>query len=192
MRLRPASTEFGDDCLLCFDAGKTPLHMKVFLAGIIRSPHWNPFWKAAPNGYIDVTQSPINPCAWHSPVAVYPRANFHMHVGGSTLQVWTAFDVMAFLGEADEACVYWLTNKWVGQFPMGFQDGSASISIPGTASGGGGNPPLNISAIINSITPMIGDDPRISCHPVEDGKVVIGYSDIIGNTSIKILFDTTP
>lgn len=57
--------ERGDDCLACFEAGKTPKFMYAMFGGIGKGPAWMPMFPVGPAVTFKLTQSVDFPCCWY-------------------------------------------------------------------------------------------------------------------------------
>lgn len=191
MGIQPATTIYGDDCLLCFAADRTPLTLKVCISGIERTDFWNPFWGYAPNGYHDMLQDNGEPCRWWKDPYVIPRGWYMHHVGHSHLHWQSSTNEAAFISVSPGPCAVYFENDNLNAPGNGFWKGSAVIVVAGTAVGGNDNPPVNLAKIITDVTPMIDPDPRMECFAMPGGMIAVRYAGKRDATNIMIKFDTT-
>lgn len=191
MGLMPEPTPIGADCLLCFDAGKTPSSVKCFFGGIERGQNWQVLDGLPPNGYWILFNSPEFPCIWTNTQPAWPIVTFILQDGVSTLGCKPRRFRTAFSGRIFKNCQYHFTNLLQGWPGNAFYGGDGSIAVAGTSSGGGGTPPINLAKIITDITPMIDPNPRMECFPMDSIHTNIRYAGKRDATNIMIKVDTT-
>lgn len=120
----PPPPGFGDDCLICWAAGKTPDTVYMFLAEIEKCVWPVPPPISPPNGMWELPQ--ILPCAWQSGGNGL-ALTYSVHVGFTSVQVrfneWLWFN-----GRVEFACAtaFSNTNICLPNFIIG-EHGSAKV-----------------------------------------------------------------
>lgn len=181
----------GCECPLCFAYKNTPKYMKCCISGVQCGSLFESGMPSPPNGYFDLsTISPLY-CQWTivnpGPYAIV----FKLFDTYSRLSVWGAPPGKMFEAQRDEKCVFTFDNMYTSPGGRYYYGGHAAIAISGELSGGGGNPPLNLSNVINKVTPMIDPDPRMECFPMSSPLVAIRYAGKRDATNVVIKFDPT-
>ncbi len=60
----PPEIEYGNDCLACWAAGKTPRYLYMSLTEIVTGPLWLPWMDPPPNGVWQLEQVHLQACNW--------------------------------------------------------------------------------------------------------------------------------
>lgn len=179
MGIIPVPISPGWPCLRCFAAGETPNLLKVFFAGIRTGDMWFPGLPPAPNGYHDFIQDFHNHCLWG---ADDPDEIGSLHwaaTGSSVILTLLASDV-AFGGESLTLCKRYFTNKLVVPAGHTYYGGYCYVSTP-----------ADMQAMIETVTPIVGPDPRMELFPMADGEIVVKFCNTRDGTNIKIKIDTS-
>lgn len=117
---------YGDDCLACYDADKTPLRLWASVTGILPGELEPPNGWHCPNGMYLLTQHPVGPCAWHC--NSWPEVcSLILNTPWATFGLQDKFGQQAFYKQYFEACVWNYDNAidiWDDNFYYG---GSVSV-----------------------------------------------------------------
>lgn len=181
MGIIPKPPEYGDDCMACFDPGKTPLYLKCFFSGIKTGELWLPVLPPPPNGYWDLEQHIDHPCIWIQSGPPPPTIGYR--VGGPTNHISFVFQpgVTAFRSILAPGCQKHFTNDFAIWGGAVYYGGYCYIETSNA-----------IQKQIEAVTPMIDPDPRMECFPMADEHIVIRYAGKRDATNISIKIDTNP
>lgn len=180
MGIMPDETEFGDDCLACWPAGKTPRYVKLFLAGIQRGDDWVPANGQPPNGYWDLEQSDVDPCNFFNMHEGFPAIAWRPSAFLEQLNVVAEGPASAFWARLQPGCRRWYFPLAQGPEHTHFWGGTAFFSTPQI-----------LSDVIESVTPLFDPDPRMECFPMEDEKVAVRYAGKRDATNVMIKLDVS-
>lgn len=177
MGIIPTPTTPGNNCVVCWPPGETPIYLKVFFSGIKKGDNWHGGLPQPPNGYYDYTQIVADPCIYAIPVDVFfGQLRFRAVDTSLGLLVVPGFPCFAHISPL--ICPRYLTTDLV--FPAGnwYYGGQAFISTP-----------AEMQALIEMAMPVVGPDPRMELFPMEDDKIVIRFANKHENTNMKIKFN---
>lgn len=178
MSYPPSDAEFGNDCNLCFPAGKTPQWFLVAMNGVKRGDLWAPHHGQPPNGVHVITQQAINPCWWY---AVHPPTGFlsyTLHAAFSRFVFEAVAGVECFRREMALPCKKHFQNWFTVPAGNRFWGGSVYVT-----------PIWELQDYWEGVTPIVDPDPQLMVFSRDDGKIVIQYTDQWGDTNCSMLVD---
>lgn len=178
MGIIPVPDSYGNDCTICFPAGKTPDLLKVFYSGIEFGDDWVPADGMPPNGYYDHIQIPASPCSFSNP-APHPTGWVIFGPAGTDCTSESSGGAGAFWGVSFDRCTRYFFNRYRRPLDNEFWGGYAFICTP-----------LELETWLNLVTPTTGPDPRLECYPMANGEIVLKFCNIQDGTNIKIKLDT--
>lgn len=185
-RTDPGYELFGDDCLTCFDANKTPQLLFVEFAGIDWQVPPDPGWDdPLPNAMV-LEQDTVTPCLWKggAPGDIY--CTYQTNLGPGS-RLYLAFNIYSFFGHTQAAnCVYEFTNQYAITPPLILgENGTARIWT---------RPGVDLPSL-KHIMELINMEPeRKNWHdgfPIDAQFSVSRYVREQDATNIKIKFDHT-
>lgn len=177
--------EYGDDCLLGFDPGKTPKYLYVRFSLVVKCPDVgpNPFEMPPNDRVFKLTQHVTNPCDWvylTTPWRVFftvvpePVRNWLL-LADTPLGRWYFFDSVD--GVPDEGHVF---HNWATVCDPGVPsiEGIAIVTWTKQA-----------TDILESINMEKAQDLFMEMRPLDDGKLVYKFCRLKDATNIAILFE---
>ncbi|GAH25418.1 unnamed protein product [marine sediment metagenome] len=177
--------EYGDDCLLAFEAGKTPKYLYARFVNLVKCPDVPPDVHVQPpnDRAFKLTQAPGAPCLWEYDVDPwYIWMEFIEFPAGTRLHILhrpsgdNHFTNLVD-GYIEEGYVF--TNEYlVCGLQVGSIDGIAVVTWTPQAT--------DLLAAINLAK---GYDLFMELFPREDGKLVYKFCKLKDATNIKILYD---
>lgn len=181
MGIIPKPIEYGDDCFSCWDAGKTPLHLKCFFSSIKCGELWLPVLPPPPNGYWDLVQEPLAPCTWSEDFSGPPEIIYRVGALNNSIRFTFQPGVVAFVCRLAPGCAKHFTNEFAIWGNNIYYGGYCYLETSN-----------DIQQEIESVTPMIDPDPRMECFPMADEHIVVRYAGKRDGTKIYIKIDTNP
>lgn len=167
-------------CLACFDAGETPVHIWVDIAGIVRGGLWNPVDGPPPNGLWQLEYT--GPCLWSQ--AFWPwHVEYRTAVPGTVIYV-VDLRLMDYLaGHSGNNCHSWFAlaahENMIGIFEGGF----AIVTMTADC------PIISLSALAESVGLHPGSDLYAEPYAIPDEKAVILFANVPESTRVRILYD---
>lgn len=119
--------EYGDDCLLCYAANKTPLAMHISFSGIERGSLWVPSDGMPPNQTFLIVQSITAPCSYYWNWDGWPHVWYITQSGASTVWCRNAQGVTAFHDTILNECEKSFTNGATAPSGNKFYGGHAHL-----------------------------------------------------------------
>lgn len=178
MGIMPDPGTFNNECPLCFPAGQTPTSIKLFASGITYNEDNFPGLPPAPNGYVDLEQSP-GPCQWSGANFLVWRATLTYTGVDSRVSIEVDDGIFAFNHSPGDLCVKYFENQQQNPAIFAYTGGWVMITTPAA-----------METMIALVTPLTGPDPRMELFPMEDGLIVLKFCSIQDGTNIKIKLDT--
>lgn len=118
--------DYGDDCLTCFAAGKTPKYLWGSLRDVEKGNGWMPIFPEPPNGDFMLTQHPVVPCFWSGAIGGF-TITFETAGPGTLIIIWHPIAGGAFRGFSANDCVWFFSNTQ--DVPLGWPYFSGEVSL---------------------------------------------------------------
>jgi len=106
---------YGDNCALCFEAGKTPDSVQVDFSGVVRCPG---YLDGIPEGSYTLAQTGFNPCTFQKEEWFIPGdpwgpglIRLRMEAGHTQLSAFLAIGINLFEHDKAEECAKTFTNQ---------------------------------------------------------------------------------
>ena len=172
--------EYGNDCLLKFEAGKTPKHMYARFSKIVTCPEAP---TQAPNDRVfKLTQDPEFPCWWHygfgdpwlislQYIEFPPRSQLDIIYGLFDFFFYSSID-----GYVDEGQIFFSSQDLCA----GATKGIYGIGIITWR--------LETLKLMGLLNIEVADDLLMEMHPLEDGSRVYKYCKLKDATNIAIKY----
>lgn len=178
MSFPPSDPVYGNDCLTCYPAGKTPLFMYASFSQIKMGDLWLPAHGSPPNNIYQLTQTVANPCRWELLLGGGRSVRYTVSPGLSMLVFVAGLARTAFYSAPLFNCIRFHDNDFDTPVNTFFWDGVAFVFTP-----------WEIQDKIEEYTIVVDPDPQMNVHPVPGEQVVIQYTDQWGDTNVKMLVD---
>jgi len=130
--------DYGDDCLTCFAADKTPRYLWGSLRDVQKGNGWMPIFPEPPNGDFMLTQHPIVPCFWSGAIGGF-TITFETAGPGTLIIIWHPIAGGAFRGFSANDCVWFFeckaevyhlsTDQYVAMFSRKWDNSSIRIKM---------------------------------------------------------------
>ncbi|MBA7678647.1 hypothetical protein ES703_86925 [subsurface metagenome] len=177
MGIMPDPGTYNNHCPACFPANESPELLKLFVSGVEKSPHFPGVLDMPPNGYFDLTQTVI-PCEWQGDAGGVGIAYWQNRVAETCAAAQTPTGIFGFAKCTVGNCHRWFENGFDNPNVWAFNFGYAFIATP-----------AEVQAMIETVLPMTGPDPRMEVFPMEDNQIVVRYASTRDGTNISLRFD---
>lgn len=133
IRIPPGDPIYGNDCLNCFAAGRTPQTCWLVIAGVSKGDGWLIGMPESINGTFKLTQFPLEPCHWSyvSDTMGYSyKAAFLIHPWGNSRVLAHMLEPIgtdAFWGGSLFHCKRNFSNIYTEPPPRPFVGGTAIV-----------------------------------------------------------------
>lgn len=131
MGIKPKPETFGDDCLICYNAGETPYEFNLFLSDLSTGSRWLDTHPPAPNGRHIILQNDHLPCVWHEgPTTPCAIGWFPSFPPSPQLALLVSIDAgkLVFQDFQDVQCGRYFTNEIVNPVGTFYYGGFAMIA----------------------------------------------------------------
>lgn len=181
MGIRTGPVEYGDDCLACYPADKTPLKLWASVTGIMPGELEPVGGWHCPNGLYLLTQSDVRACTWKS--LSWPEVcSLILDSPWATFGLQDKNGRQAFYKQYFEACVFDFPNAmdiWDDNYYYG-----GGVSIRPVSS----DESTDIISVMELLNIEPGSKALAEFFPVSDSETVYKYCRKSGKTNIKIKF----
>jgi len=178
MGLVPQNDEYCNACSQCFGEDATPEVVILFVGGVGVGDLWTPDYPPAPNQYFTLVLDTSYACSWKFVTGQDWEVHLTSSIAIQSLDITYGAEASFVAYTTDNPCGRMFTNQQPILEHFVYGSGFAFFMTV-----------QEISEIVSSVTPVVGNDPRYEGFVDADGKAWLRFADKSNATHINIKLD---